>query len=562
MIKKQLTVIFALITLNTNAQFEWVAGFGNTGGEIAESVTVDPGGNSISTGFFSGSVDFDPGPGIYNLTGGGAFITKLTSTGNLLWAKKLNGFVSGKDITTDTAGNIYITGTFSGGVDFNPDFPTAYMSTSGDNDVFVLKFDPSGNFEWVLKPNGSAGMMMDDEGKAIHIDNDGNVCIAGIFFGTADFDPGVSSSTMTASAGGSFFMWKISNSGNYIFSKCITASSGEHNISISSDADNNVYTTGYFENTVDLDPGAPVNNYTAVASCDLFILKLNTSGDFVWVKTIGGNQWDAGYDIFVNSLDEVCVVGKFGGTVDFDPGAAIYNLNGGLNSEVFILKLDSAGNFIWAKNLSGYENDNGYSITCDQTGNVYTTGFFADTVDFDPSSGVMEMISKGDRDIFIEKLDSDGNFIWAKQIGGPMDDFGTSITTDASGSLYLAGTFQDTVDFNPDGPVFNLECKGNYDAFVLKLGSSSTSVLEEPAFAESFLIYPNPGSGVFNVKISEPDEIYTLEVYNSLGALIHSQSLSQYQNTTDLSKFSEGIYFVRLVKGKRITGTSKIIIQR
>src|SRR5947207_3293086 len=94
-----------------------------------------------------------------------------------------------------------------------------------------------------------------------------------------------------------------------------------------------------------------------------------------------------------------------------------------------------APNWLWAKGIGGAGNDNGNSITIDASGNVYTTGFFEDTVDFDPGAGIFNLTSdSGSDDIFISKLDSSGNFIWATAMGGTGADVGNSITVEASGN--------------------------------------------------------------------------------------------------------------------------------
>src|SRR5690606_24605764 len=109
-----------------------------------------------------------------------------------------------------------------------------------------------------------------------------------------------------------------------------------------------------------------------------------------------------------------------------------------------------SGGFIWAKQAGGSLDDTGSSIAVDTSGNVYVTGNFMGTADFDPGVGVFNMTSAGDRDVFIFKLDELGNFVWAKQIGGINRDWGISIAVDASGNVYTAGEFRETIDFDSD----------------------------------------------------------------------------------------------------------------
>ena len=115
----------------------------------------------------------------------------------------------------------------------------------------------------------------------------------------------------------------------------------------------------------------------------------------------------------------------------------------------FITKSDASGNLIWAKNLGG--SNASTSIAVDVLRNVYITGSFRGTADFDPGPGTYNLTSAGDEDIFVTKLDASGNFVWAKKMGGASDDDGNSIAVDASGNVYTTGYFQGTADFDP-GP--------------------------------------------------------------------------------------------------------------
>ncbi|MBK8414372.1 MAG: SBBP repeat-containing protein [Bacteroidetes bacterium] len=104
---------------------------------------------------------------------------------------------------------------------------------------------------------------------------------------------------------------------------------------------------------------------------------------------------------------------------------------------------------MWARNFSGADYETAFSVAADISGNVFVTGSFDGTSDFDPGSGVNNLTSAGFQDIFVVKLNASGNFVWAHQLGSVADDYGNSVAVDATGNLYLAGYFQTTVDFNP-----------------------------------------------------------------------------------------------------------------
>jgi hypothetical protein len=156
-------------------------------------------------------------------------------------------------------------------------------------------------------------------------------------------------------------------------------------------------------------------------------------------------------------------------TADFDPDPAVtFALTSAGGYDTFVSKLDTHGNFVWAKRMGGTSGNYGYSVAVDGAGNVYTAGYFEDTVDFDPDPAVtFALTSAGTADIFVSMLDTHGNFVWAKRMGGPSGDHGYSVAVDGAGNVYTTGHFQDTADFDPDPSVtLPLTSAGGADVFV------------------------------------------------------------------------------------------------
>jgi hypothetical protein len=173
------------------------------------------------------------------------------------------------------------------------------------------------------------------------------------------------------------------------------------------DANSNIYTAGIFWETVDFDPGTGINNLTAAGSGDVFVSKLDSNGNFVWAKKMGGATFENGFSIDTDAFGNVFTTGIFQETVDFDPGVGIYNLTSAGFYDVFISKLKTNGDFVWAKSVGGTNWDSGNAIAVDISGNVYTTGFFQETVDFDPGAGVVNLTSSSPAgDGFVLKLTS------------------------------------------------------------------------------------------------------------------------------------------------------------
>jgi len=452
-------------------EYAWAKNLGGSSNDYGNSIAIDSSGNTYTTGWFSGTVDFDPGPGVANLTSAGLediFITKLDANGNYVWAKNLGSSStdSGSSIAIDSSGSTYTTGSFSGTADFDPGAGTAYLTSAGFDDIFISKLDANGNYVWAKNLGSSSNT---DYGVSIAIDSSGNTYTTGWFSGTADFDPGAGTANLTSAGSFDIFITKLDANGNYVWAKNLGGSSGDEGNSITIDSSGNTYTTGSFSGTADFDPGAGTANLTSAGSADIFISKLDANGNYVWAKNLGGSSTDDGYSIAIDSSGNTYTTGSFWVTADFDPGTGTANLTSAGYSDIFISKLDANGNYVWAKNLGGSSGDYGYSIAIDSSGNTYTTGYFNGTADFDPGTGTANLTSAGVEDIFITKLDANGNYVWAKNLGGSDYDGGKSIAIDSSGNTYTTGYFNGTADFDPGTGTANLTSAGSYDIFISKL---------------------------------------------------------------------------------------------
>jgi gliding motility-associated-like protein len=459
--------------------FEWANQAGGTGVVDARglSIITDASGNIYTTGFFNGQVDFDPGPGVYNLNPSDSidlYVSKLDSSGKFVWAKQLSGIngaiaARGKAITLDAVGNAFITGDF--------------LDVTGNWNCFVSKLDASGNFFWTKQLGRTSN------GTSIKIDDSGNIYTAGLFSGESDFDPGPGTFNLFSGTS-ALFLSKLDANGDFVWAKGVSGyNSGAgiygqvtDGITIALDGSQNIFISGSFVGTVDFDPGTAFYHITAddnSGSRDIFILKLDESGNFNWVKQIGGIENDYVVSTAVNSSGEVYIAGNFSGTADFDPGSATYNLVAGTGiANTFISKLDNNGNFIWAKQLVG-NMQWCYSMALDNTGNLYTTGYFGGTLDIDPGTGTYNLSTPG-YEIFISKLNGDGNLIWAKQIGGTATIISNSIVPDMLGNVYTTGYFlSGEIDFDPGPGNYNLTSGDGDQIFALKLSSCKNNTYSD-----------------------------------------------------------------------------------
>jgi len=545
---KTIIVSCLIATTSINAQnHEWTKSFGGTLNDNGNSIIVDFSGNVYTTGFFEGTVDFNPNEGTENLTSAGdfdVFVQKIDASGNFIWAKAFGGNLrdTGSSISVDVSGNVYVIGTFEGTADFDPGVEIANLTSAGNEDIFVMKMDASGNFLWAKAFGGTEN----DNGNCIIADSSGNIYTTGFFRGVVDFDPGQGTASFTSESGSSdIFVQKMDASGNFLWAKAFGGGFADHGNSIILDNAGNVYTLGYFQGTADFDPGTEVNNLTSAGSEDVFVQKMNDSGNFIWAKSFGGTSDDYGSSITMDSSGNIFCTGHFSGNVDFDPGSGTAILTSNGLTDIFVQKLDTSGNFIWAKSLGSTNVDTARDIIADQSENIYTTGTFFGTVDFDPGPATAELTSVGSYDIFVQKLDTSGNFIWAVAFGGASTDNGKSLSIDGSGRLFTTGSFQDTVDFDPNSGTTYITSIGSHDIFVQNLSQETAGIFE---FGNGIqvLTYPNPSKDLVHVLFRQPIKNVNLTLTDVQGKLIYTKHLNAATSTQINIPGPAGIYFLNI----------------
>jgi hypothetical protein len=457
-----------------NYDLAWAKAFGSTETDAAYSCVVDGDGNVITTGSFTGTVDFDPGPGTTNLTAVfgniDIFIQKLSPAGNLLWALRIGGvsYDYAFELALSSAGEVYVTGTFGETVDFNPGagiFNLTAASIYMANDMFILKLDANGTFLWAK----SIGAEHVETPRAILVDSTGNLLTTGSFSGNVDFDPGTGSSYLTSSGLEDIFIQKLDANGNFISATRMGGTGNDRATGLALDTSGNICLTGQFASTVDFDPGIGTNDITSPGGFAAFILKLDANINFLWVRSLGVAGHVIMHNIEVDNSGNIYTGGYFLSTVDFDPGAGTNSITSTGSDDAFIHKLDASGNFIWVKTCGGTGADRISSFKLDDMGNIYSIGEFQYTADLDPGTGSDSLTSTGSYvDMFIQRLDADGDFVWVKQIGGPANDNPTALFLDPSNNMYVSGIFSSTVDFDPGPATSNLASAGSSDAFILK----------------------------------------------------------------------------------------------
>lgn len=362
----------------------WSKRFGDVSDQVGLTVALDPSGNIVISGQFSGTLDFGNGPALASAGTSDVFVAKLDTSGATLWSKRYGdaGMQGGKGLAVDASGNLFLTGYFYGTTDFGDGSP---LVSAGSEDVFVAKLDPSGATLW-SKRFGGAGLQ---QGNDIAVDATGNVLVTGLFFGAMDLGGG----PLTSAGNADVFVAKLDPGGAHVWSKRFGDPAYQEGRAIAVDGLGNVVMAGYFFGVLDVVGGSPM---MSAGASDLFVTKLDPSGATLWGKRFGDGGNQQGQGVAVDASGNLLVTGYFDGTVDLG-GGPLASAGG---SDAFVAKLDLNGEHVWSKRFGSAGDQEGHAILADGSGNVLATGYVYGAVDF----GGGTLTSAGQWDAFLAKF--------------------------------------------------------------------------------------------------------------------------------------------------------------
>lgn len=380
------------------------------------------------------------------------YIKKYSNNGELTWAKNIGAIATYSvnntysKIHTDSADNIFATGTYNYISDFDPSTNISSLAVNVI-DGFISKYDTNGNYLWA-KNIGTTGT---DQVVSSCLDVSGNIYIVGSYTETSiDIDPSTSNAYNLNSTDGANFFSAYDNNGNFILAKPCYAT----NQSIVVDSNYDINLSGSFTGNKDLDASANTD-YFYSQTTNAFFSKYNSLFDYVFSKQLGNKPLTSTTNfIGVDAQHNIYRAGNFGGTIDLDPSASTVNITSGNSSDIFIAKYNPNGGYIWGKTITGTQAKTISAMNIDPSGNIYITGYFSGTVDFDPSSNTAESTATFSTDtsfynLFIAKYDSNGNFLWVKNMSGYLYPI-KEIVFDANGNFYFQGIYwNDVVDIDP-----------------------------------------------------------------------------------------------------------------
>ena len=450
-----------------------------------EAITDDVG-NIYVVGVMLGTVDFDPGVDTFLLSSpekSKGFILKLSGNGELEWASLLEGpgDTDNFALAGDGSLNIYLSGGFSGTIDFDPGVTEHFITSDSDDlQTYVLNLGSNGEFKWVWTSKGGGSKRP----RELNYRHGEGLILNGNFSDTLIYSNKGSDTMLISNGISDGFLLKLDQSGNVEWGFAFGSDESDIAISTAIDSEGNVYLLETYQLTIDVDPGPGVYPLTSHGMRDILILKLSSSGEFIWAKRIGSVDNENGHEIAINGQNEPIIVGQFHNSVDLDPGPG-EDLHTSLNAEsTFIIALDQIGNYKWGRSFTSPEASQGHihchSYSVLESPVVYMTGWFSDTVDFDP---------------------------------GPQTE------------IHATDNFLNT------------------DFFVLKFIYESVSAINETELA-NFNIFPNPNSGFICWKDLPSGNFKQVCVFDLSGRLLKEKSLEHAKSDQLRLPEQPGVYYI------------------
>ncbi|CAN5869268.1 hypothetical protein BH11BAC7_BH11BAC7_13340 [soil metagenome] len=558
--------IMALIGITVFGQipnWQWAHSAGGTSYESGNNITTDVNGNVLMTGYFSSpTLVF----GSWTLTNHDAtgttadiFVVKYDPSGNVLWAINPGGTSSdgGTGISTDGSGNIYLTGYFSTTATFA--FNT--VTSAGNLDAFIAKYDSNGNIQWVHSGGGATF----DVPQRISTDTNGNSYIVGYFTAVnAAFGAVTLINADNTGNTADIFIVKYDAAGNLVWAKSEGGVSNETGTAICVDALGTVLVTGYFASATITFGSTTLTNVDASGTTrDVFVAKYNAAGSVLWVKNAGGTMNDFPSAITSDPTGNVIVTGYFvSPTITIGTSTYSNAHAAGGTYDIFLMKYDPSGNLVWAHTEGANDDELALGLTADSNGDIYITGSFNDSLVYIGSTLLTNTTTaSGISDMFVSKFASTGVAVWATSTGGTLTDACQGICVDNLGNLFISGYFNSAaISFGTT----SLTNVANSDVFVARMGNLFTGVQNaEPNKSNTFL-YPNPSAGAVTLLMASErtNSESEIKIYNQAGQLVYEEVVSTTEKVQlDLQSLSNGVYFVRVQTGEMIS-YDKLILNK
>jgi len=490
--------------------FAWADTVGGKGISHGNSIAVDKNNNLFVCGQMDGSFR----PGNVNIKGKNNFLIKYSALGSVLWAKPLPGLIC-KCVSVDTYGNPCVAGYFSDTVHIG----RLTLGSAGLNDFFLIKFDSLGNVLW----GNSGGGNGNDYAFSVASDVAGNTNITGSFEDYINFGPYIS---LLSLGHGDMFVVQYDSAGNFVWAANGGGNGPDAGTAIAVDLYGNVFVTGYFNETATFHSNA----IKSTGGNNMFIVKYSTFGEQLYVHTVTCGGTVVPNSMGLDGSGNVYLCGTFNGIAVFGNKTITSNADDG-----FVAAYDNSLNINWLNKMGGSGDDAAFGVVSDWQSNIFVTGVFTGSADFNGS----KLVSEGSTDIFLVKYDAAGRILWNERAGGPGADSVFSVCVNPDDITSMTGIINTDADFGE----FTLNANDSGSFFIAQMKSSPTGIDIPDNDAALFQIYPNPSQGIFNIKGLNDGSAF-MNLTDVMGkTIVIPQPIN---NQVNIHNCPDGIYFLTI----------------
>ncbi|MBC7447920.1 MAG: SBBP repeat-containing protein [Hymenobacteraceae bacterium] len=509
-----------------------------SGGGLPGRPAVDAAGNVLTTGSFVGSARF--GNTTLMTPTVNAFVAKLTRAGVYEWAASATiaalgtGRATGVTTATDSAGNVYVTGTFSGTIQFDSVSLTESGNSGLYTDVFVAKLSPAGAWQWAVR----AGGLRNEVPTALAIDARGAVYLTGNFVGPAAFGD----TTLTGAGAADVFVAKLSREGAWQWATSAGGTGYDSGAGLTVDTAGNAYVTGTFARF-----GRTAlfgrTTLTSVGEADAFVARLSSAGAWSWAVRAGGTSDESGRSLTLasDSTGDLLVLGDFTGVATF--GTTLLRSVGA--QDIFVARLTTTGTWRWATEAGGRGTDRSSQLVVDRQGQAYVAGDFAgSTIIFGDTPLLNASTMPNGTDVFVAHLSGAGNWEWVVVAGGSENETASGLASDSTDSVYLTGSFSSpTLAFGPT-TLPNATAPNAARPFLAHLAPPPLGLAAETTRPAALVLFPNPAHHAIALSGLAADAAVTL--LDAVGRVVRTgRATAAGTLTLPVADLPPGVYVAR-----------------
>lgn len=423
-----------VVKYNSSGTMQWAAKIGDTGSEYANAVAADASGNIYVSGYFTSATLSIGSSTLINAGGNDIFLAKYDASGNPQWAVSYGntGNETSTGLATDASGNVYITGYYGSGTTLT--MGATILTNSGNNDWYVAQVNSSGVVQWAKRFGGTGN----DYATGIKTDNSSNVVVTGYFSSST---MAVGSTTLATTGSNDCFITKLSSLGTVSWAVKFGGTSSDISNAVSIDGSGNIFTTGAFNSATVAIGTTTLTNAGTTSYQDLFVCSYSPAGAPLWAGSIGSNLNEIAYGIAADASGNIYVPLAYTSPT-LAVGTSTYTNGSYSGSQDYIIaKLNGAGTALWSSssssNASTVWGEIPYAAAANSAGDVVFGGGTGSGF----TVGTVTMNSTGGDDAFFVRYSAAGTPNWGKNIGTVQGTNGTSVWADASGNVYVCGSY-------------------------------------------------------------------------------------------------------------------------